>query len=324
MNAQELNLAINEFVKENLSPLEKERNLIENRYDDLKKTLSGHTFRSGSYARYTAIHPVHDLDVINEYTELQFEDIPKLMRELAVMLVEHYGDNATVTEQSHSVAAVFPDEFSIDIVPGLRLDGESNEFGEPLYLVPDIQKMSHSARAAKYEARDQIDSKKSDPRGYRKQAQDLNEANPDFRHSVKLVKGWRHGCRKRLDNKFKLKAFHAELIVTQYFTGNPKATSQDAIQSFFENLPSFLTKAQIPDRASVDVMVDEYVNDLTAQDKEVLNSEIKIAATKIVGLESLNSNEDVHQSLSEVCGLDQKKSTGGPTGYVRPTGAWAE
>lgn len=324
MNASDLNLAINQFVKENLSPLEKERDLIGSRYDELKDALSGHTFRSGSYARYTAIHPVHDLDVINEYTKLQFEDIPKIMHELTVMLAEYYGDKATITEQSHSIAVTFPDNFSIDVVPGLMLDDEPNEYDDPLYLVPDIQKLSHSARAAKYESKAKIESKKSDPWGYIKHAQDLNEINPDFRHAVKLIKGWRHGCRKSLGDKFKLKAFHCELILTNYFEDNAKARTHIAIKFFFQNFPTFLDQAQISDRAEATVKVDEYVNDLSADEKSTIMSEVKQAKVKVEGLESATSYEEVKQALLEVCGLSKQKFTGGPSGYVRPTGAWAE
>lgn len=325
MDESKLNNAINNFVRKNLSPLEKERDLIDERYKELKEALSGHTFRSGSYARYTAIHPVHDLDVINEYTELQFEDIPRIMAELAAMLSKHYGNRATVTQQSHSVAVVFPDEFSIDVVPGLVLSNEPNEYGEPLYLVPDIQKMSHSARRAKYEARDKVDSKKSDPKGYRKHAQDLNDDNSDFRHSVKLIKGWRHGCRELHGKKFALKAFHSELILTQYFTDNPQASTHDAIKYFFDNLPNFLKQAQIPDRADQNVMVDEYVNELSVAEKETVQSEISQAATLITQVAAKQSEEEVQQVLSKMCRIGQQRATNsGPSGYVRPSGAWAE
>lgn len=325
MDESTLNNSLNNFVRQNLSPLEKERDLIDSRYKELKDTLSGHTFRSGSFARYTAIHPVHDLDVINEYTELQFEDIPRVMTELAALLSKHYGDRATVTQQSHSVTVVFPDKFSIDVVPGLVLSSESNEYGEPLYLVPDIQKMSHASRSAKYEAGNRVDSKKSDPKGYRKHAQDLNKINSDFRHSVKLIKGWRHGCRELLGEKFVLKAFHSELILTQYFTDNPQAKTYDAVKFFFDNLPGFLAQAQIPDRADPNVMVDEYVNELTAAEKETLHSEIELATGQINQIADKQTEAEVHQILSEVCRINkQKVSNSGPSGYVRPTGAWAE
>jgi hypothetical protein len=207
------------------------------------------------------------------------------------------------------------------VVPGLVLD-ELNEYGEALYSVPDIQKMSHSARMAKYEANEPINSKKSDPKGYRKHAQDLNAQNEDFRHSVKGVKGWRHGCRIKYDKKLTLKAFHSELILTQYFTDNPEAQTYEALSFYFNNLHHFLEQAQIPDRADQTIMVDEYVNELSEEEKVLILAEIKIAVETINKLPEMQTRKEVHGALSKICRIETK-TIASVSGHVRPSGAWA-
>ena len=53
-----------EYAKVHLSPTDRERSTISARYDELQRFLTGRTFQSGSYARYTSTRPVNDLDVI--------------------------------------------------------------------------------------------------------------------------------------------------------------------------------------------------------------------------------------------------------------------
>ncbi len=62
MNDQILNQAINHYIKENLSPKQEQRDYITAKYAELRDFLSGNCFQAGSYARYTATDPVHDLD----------------------------------------------------------------------------------------------------------------------------------------------------------------------------------------------------------------------------------------------------------------------
>lgn len=69
-----------EFIENNLSPTEDERKQIGRRYEDLSTMLKGVIFQSGSYARFTAITPVNDLDVIWEVDQEALKRIPDLTR----------------------------------------------------------------------------------------------------------------------------------------------------------------------------------------------------------------------------------------------------
>jgi len=48
MNDKELNETINKYIRENLSPKERQRNYITQKYDELRGFLNGYCFQSGS------------------------------------------------------------------------------------------------------------------------------------------------------------------------------------------------------------------------------------------------------------------------------------
>lgn len=317
MNTDHLNRVLDDFVRSRCSPLEAERERIEERYQRLKNLLRGLTFRSGSYARYTAVTPVHDLDVINEYTELDFANVPHVMRQLARTLQQHYRGEATVTAQEHSVRIMFQDKFSIDVVPGLRL-AQRNAYGQPLYLVPEIQKMSHRERQALYASGHLLpNTKLSDPRGYREQAQKLNDANSDFRKAAKFIKKWRQGCKEVYDDRFALKAFHSELIVTAYFLSHPGCTALAAATAFFASLPQQVQRPAIPDLADPAVYVDAYLHTLTPAQRQLIHSETALAAQKLTAF--CRSGQPDH--LLDICRL--RAAAPQPGGYAtRPQGLW--
>ena len=114
-----------------------------------------------------------------------------------------------------------------------------------------------------------IDYILSDPKGYIRVAAGLNEANPDFRKSVKLPKKWKHVA-KEANDEFKLKSFHIEQIITSYFRDRATLDILEAVTQFFVKLPQWISHSQIPDRADPTRNIDAYVDDLTASERAAI------------------------------------------------------
>lgn len=280
MDDMTINSIVNRYVRDHVSPKPEQREYITEKYGELKGFLGGVCFRSGSYARYTAIDPVHDLDVIYPVTDLTVRDNPTtLLSKLRAQLELQYKGSPTkikrIYNQTHSVTIELADspegDFSIDVVPAIELS-EKNEFGQPNYLVPEIQRLNHRNRQRRYEkaAEQPIGWIKSDPRGYVKAASNLNDANSDFRHAAKLLKGWRHACKITHEDGFRLKSFHIEQIVQHYFEANLTCSTVEAVIACLEELPNYLDQAQIPDRADSGRLIDEYVDELNDSERQLI------------------------------------------------------
>ena len=207
------NEILSEFISQNLSPTYDERKEISKRYNELSGLLQGRNFQAGSYARYTAITPVHDLDVIwvlpedtiteNIRKSISLKvspdelEVKAILESLAKRLKEEYvklGTNVNIKSQTHSVTIEFlenPHEFTIDVVPAVPTS-KLNDFGDaPIYLVPEIIRDSHSRRVLKYSNKKSILWIKSDPEGYIREAREADTKNNAGRKSTKFVKGRR-------------------------------------------------------------------------------------------------------------------------------------
>lgn len=280
MSDKAINQIINKYVSEHLSPKQEQRDYISEKYEELRGFLKDSCFQSGSYARYTANDPVHDLDVIHPVTDTTFQDNPSLVIDaLYVTVEEGYASSNTkikkIYKQSHSVTIEFadtPEEFSIDIVPAVEQPNELNEYGQSLYLVPEILRLNKHNRQKRYakSAEAPINWIKSDPRGYIQAASDLNEKNSDFRHSAKLLKAWRHAYKMEYDDDFCLKSFHLEQIIFAGFLDDSEILTIEAITESLAAIPEYLTEAQIKDRADSDRYIDEYVEELTEEQKQLI------------------------------------------------------
>lgn len=110
----------------------------------------------------------------------------------------------------------------------------------------------------------------TDPRGYIAQATELNRVNGDFRKAVKLAKGWRHH-RKAADDRFPLKSFHLEQIITRWVMANPRSDIFDMIFECFRSLPDHIRYPQIPDKADPNRLIDAYVGDLSHEDRRLVD-----------------------------------------------------
>lgn len=310
------NDAFNNYVRDNISPKETEKNIITKRYNDLSGMLKGNNFQSGSYARFTAITPVNDLDVIWELpddvlvnTMLKEKilkktidpahlDISDVLSELAKKLREEYKKRnipvLKIEAQTHSVGIYFgptEDDFSMDIVPAVP-DGV-NDFGEQTYLVPEIIKFHKNVRLKMYSEKSPINWIKSDPRGYIKEATILNDANDNYRHSVKFCKKWKWHLTGRYPN-LKFKSFHIEMIIKDLVKQNKNSDSIQIVQLFFTSLSNYIDHPQIPDRTNNGRYVDDYLNELTQNDKNLI---INDGTKALLIMNNINDDSDVDKEL---------------------------
>lgn len=295
MDSSSLNLAINEYVSDHLSPQPKQRTDIKQKYAELKDFLDQNCFQSGSYARFTAINPVHDLDVIYVVDPTVYDDPASFMRQLKIDIEQSGISNIQeVTAQTHSLTITFTDsatEFGIDVVPAIDTN-ELNQFDKPIYIVPEILEANHHNRQQRYirAGTHPVEWIKSDPRGYIKAAVELNKITKNFRHATKLGKGWRHACKMIYKDAFRLKSFHFELMFDDYFTQHPNATTLDAITDCMNAIGNALHTPQFRDRADASKFVDQYITDLTDTEKQLI-LELQADACDII--DQLGSAADV-------------------------------
>ena len=249
-----LNSYLNNLVSRQLSPTDGEKQAISKAYKQLSDLLKGYNFQSGSYARFTAITPVHDIDVIWELpvdlgeTARDFIskkinpyqlDISNILSDLAKKLTSEYnrlGEKVNIEAQTHSITIELHDnkhDFTIDVVPAL-LTNDSNEYGDYFYQVPEILRLPHRQRTKKYFMKDKIDWINSDPKGYIKEATKLNEITESYRKAKKFLKAWKYKVNEENDN-IKLKSFHVEQIVISIL-GTQNLDSFRTIKEFYKQI----------------------------------------------------------------------------------------
>lgn len=302
MRKDEFSGKLREYIRLNLSPTQQERDFVGNVYDHICKALNGNCIQIGSYPRFTAIHPVHDLDVLYvvggkaSFNETPHAILLQLLNRIKIYFQNHTSYKLSFGIQTHSVTISFLDSsnkeyFATDIVPAYVED--KNEFGLDKYLVPEIVKVGRSHRSDFYktaiESHSVIKWIKSDPRGYIRVASDINTSNPDYRKSVKFVKKWKHDASKSNPN-IKLKSFHIEQIFTLIFQKSQDINIFDAIFAFFCNLPEYISRPQIKDRANDGVYIDEYLYELNSEQKKLL---IEARDAFLISLEEFSESSTI-------------------------------
>lgn len=322
----QFNEEFKKYIREKISPKNYEKIRVRESHEELSDMLKGDNFRSGSYARFTAITPVNDLDVIWELpedilakTELKKKiltknidaadlDISNILSELAKRLrVEYKVKNIKLLKieaQSHSVGVYFgptEQDFSIDIVPAIP-EG-INSFGEKTYLVPEILKINKKTRLKIYSDHSLIKWVKSDPRGYIKEAAILNEVNQNYRHAIKFCKKWKLYLIDRYP-ELKFKSFHIEMIIKDIITCNISLDSLDVVKKFFGNISDYLKEPQIFDRADNSKYIDEYLNEQSQENKNLI---IKEGVKSLLVLNSLDVNSNINNCLDSIlnCGTSR-------------------
>lgn len=307
MTKDSLNAKLRDLAR-NLSPKPGERNRIGRIYDSYNNLFGvNNCIQIGSYPRYTSVSPVHDLDIlyiIGDWNE-NSHDPGAALNELFKLIEKNYKNPTDLTIkvslQSHSVTVAYlssakEEVLSVDIVPAYAFG--KNEFQQDTYKVPEvIKEKRHSVRNGIPWDPDENNSWiKSDPRGYIQVATLVGE-NPDFRKAVKVIKKWKENL-KNLDENLKLKSFHIEQIITAEFSANSTLTLFDAIFYFFTHLPEILENPyQIPDRANSDKFVDDYLADLTEDQKEKI---VQARDNVLIFLEEVSDTSDIRALLEPV------------------------
>lgn len=276
-------------------------------YEAIKLVLGTQsTIQIGSFARFTAIRPLHDLDVLYIAGEYQnVEPNPSAVLGELQKLLDKGFKNPTAWSwhtkvQTHSVTIIFSqqqtEKFSVDIVPAYRAG--RNEFGLDKYVVPEILALGRNRRAAvlnevKLGTR-AMGWIKSDPRGYTQASTNLNAANEDFRRASKIVKGWRRATKQK-HKDFPLKSFHLEQAVFEYFINNPAHTVFDAVFEVLRNIRTLARTPRFRDRADTTKFIDEYVRNLSTEDRELAE---QAADFFLIGLERAESVADIARLFS--------------------------
>lgn len=308
MIKSKLNTLLREYVRNHLSPTPEEQGFVSTIYNAFKSTLKNRTLIIGSFARFTAIRPLHDLDILYIAGEFDPENLdPKLILEELRNTINSSFKNPTkyryvVSQQTHSITVTFlknqEEVFSVDIVPAFT-SGEKNEYHDDIYWVPEILRFSKQNRIAKYEEFNNTKQSevdwwiRSDPRGYIRASTDINAVNDDFRKTAKFIKRWKHNCKEKFGD-FKLKSFHIEQGVFQIFRQKSDITIIDSVFLFFCNIPEFIDKPQIADRANPSKFIDEYLNNLTKGEKEKI---IEVRDAFLIKLEELSQDSTVDDLL---------------------------
>lgn len=336
MSDNEISQIISAYSKENFSPNQAQRDDITRKYNKLCGFLGNNCFQSGSYARFTAINPAHDLDIIYVLSDNIIPKNPEIvMTSLRDKLVKDYASDRTVKEvssQTHSVTIIFDNNFSIDVVPAVELN-DKNTFGNPKYNVPEIAKYDHAKRIKVYNAvakgERTINWIKSDPKGYITAATNLdNVTSGTFRKTVKTLKSWRHAQRQKHEDNFILKSFHLEQICDEFLTQNKEATLYESIIGCLDLISQRLDRPHYPDRADNTQYIDQYVNDkMTDTSRALVLSEQQAVHEVFTNMVKATSANDIIDALDTITTGTKKDATtisfgGGGRIEVAPRQPW--
>ena len=286
MRRDDLNRVLRDYVRSHLSPTPQERAFVSKIYESVQRVLSESAcLQIGSFARFTSIRPIHDLDVLYVLGDwdAQHHDPSHVLEELERTLNQSYenptGLDVSISRQTHSVTLSFTrggeEYFAVDVVPGYR--SGVNDYGDDMYVVPELLHKTRVKRRDLYGdiasgARGPMIWIRSDPRGYTSAATELNRVNEDFRKAVKFVKKWRSSC-KEADDRFPLKSFHIEQIALRDFQQDASLDILGAVFRFFCQLPERVEYPEIPDRADPSRMIDAYLEDLEENQRRIVVEE---------------------------------------------------
>ena len=282
MKKVDFNNRLREYVRANISPNEDDRRFVSTVYESFKQVLNNQCIQIGSYPRFTAIRPLHDLDILyllgawDMYSHDPSEMLKALHHRMKEEFVNPTSYDLTISLQTHSISVSFiqsgEEVFAVDVVPAYSQG--TNEFGQDKYMVPELLRRKHGEnRRALYETLTkehmQMQWIASDPRGYIEVAKRVNNSNSDFRKTVKFAKAWKNAC-KQLNDEFPIKSFHIEQLITIYFQERQDIEIFDGVFNFFLTLPEKICYPQIKDRADSSKYIDAYLEDLTKQQREMV------------------------------------------------------
>lgn len=303
-----------------LSPKVDERDLINKIYQSFNDMFGvNNCIQIGSYPRFTAVTPVHDLDLLyflGDWDENNHNPSTALQN-LNTKINLEYKNPTTykikILLQTHSVTVLYLDNneeaFSVDIVPAYFYS--KNEFNDDIYKVPEVIRRKHGDKRVEYyqklsQEHQEMDWITSDPKGYIKIASETDKiTNGELRKTAKTLKAWNNNLTNENDN-LKLKSFHLEQVITNLFRENSELEIFDAIFHFFTELPNIINKPnQIPDRANKDKFIDDYLQEFTEEQKEKI---IQARDCFLIKLENYSESNTIQQLL-EVCFYERHGSS---------------
>lgn len=308
MKKDKFNIKFREYAR-TLSPQQNERDFIGKIYQSFNNLVGvNNCIQIGSYPRFTAIRPVHDLDilyVLGDWDENSHDSLSAL-EQLNTNINENY-ENPTdyeieVSLQTHSITVSYlgngEEVFSVDIVPAYIFS--KNEFDDDVYKVPEVLRKKHGKNRVEYYQKIAQEHKEvgwivSDPRGYIKIASEIDQiTNGEFRKTAKIIKKWKNNLADA-DDKLKLKSFHLEQVIAKHFQDNDSLEIFDAIFKFFIELPEIVDNPnQISDLVNADKFIDDYLDEFTDEQKE----KIKFARDGfLIKLENLKESSSINELL---------------------------
>jgi hypothetical protein len=317
MKKETIDNRLREYVRKHLSPAQVERDLVSQLFESFKSALGDTCFLIGSFARFTASRPVHDLDILFVAGEFDPTALnPKATLDRLGSMIRNGFRNPTkyqtrISSQTHSITISFieggTEVFAVDVVPAFssRL---KNAYGDDIYWVPEILRSSRRNREARYQEFTKTKKNelewwiKSDPHGYISAAAVLNDRNSDFRKTTKFVKRWKHNC-AAADDSFDFKSFHIEQVISGIYNQNLSLTIFDVVFKFFCDIPDIIARPQIKDRADQGIFIDEYLNGLTAAQRKQIVAARDCFLKK---LEELSSDGSIAELLA--AGFHTRKS----------------
>jgi len=303
MKKDKVSSLLRTFVREKLSPTADDIQFVSRIYQSFNDLLGvNNCIQIGSYPRYTAIKPLHDLDILYILGDWHSRDIEPFedLSSLATKFRKEYKNPTKyvleITVQTHSISFKYKDKeveiFAVDLVPALK--NGFNEFGRSMFYVPEIIKENRGKNRQEYYRLKQLNKShiiwiKTDPLGYIEVAASLNRKNEDFRKSVKLVKAWKHKCKERND-EFKLKSFHLEQLITRDYIKNSNLDIFESVFIFFTSLKENIEKPNIPDRGDSSKFIDQYLSELTEEQKQLI---IQAIDAILIAFENIDENLNV-------------------------------
>jgi len=189
MQKSKIEQALRKYVKENLSPTMDDIQFVAKIYKSFTDVLGyNNCLQIGSFPRYTAVRPLHDLDILyrlGKWNE-EYKKPQNILNELAAQFRSSYNNptqyRITMRVQTHSISFQYMDGenevFAVDIVPAMKRG--LNEFRDDTFYVPEIIKFQSRTRRQKlYEdikaTGGSIQWIKTDPLGYITVAANLNK-----------------------------------------------------------------------------------------------------------------------------------------------------
>ena len=309
MKKDKFNLKFREYAR-TLSPKLYEQKLISDIYKSFSDLFDkNNCIQIGSCPRFTAITPVHDLDilyVLDTWDENSHSPTIALQN-INTQINEDY-ENPTnyeieVSMQTHSVTISYlnndEEVFSVDIVPAYIFS--KNEFNEDTYKIPEVVRKKHGINRVEYykklsQEHGEMSWITSDPRGYIKVASQTDKDSingSEFRKTVKIIKAWKNNLVDK-DQNLKLKSFHLEQIITELFQEDQNLEIFDAIFNFFIRLPEIVNNPnQISDRANNDKFIDDYLEQFTDKQKEKIEYARDGFLVKLERFKDSNSIEEL-------------------------------